>query len=469
MSHMGTTLLLLLVAIFPIIVRADVPASEFHVRREQLMRHLPDGIVLLHARSDLISSSQMYSFAFQQERSFYYFTGLESTLGAILAIDGPARESWLFVPPTLSGPAGSLEQAFVRPQFAKHLLIDHVVEWSEFVPYISRRVAQNPAPVLYVDDTGNWIFQEMPESNPPGLAPIEHPSELWKRALQARWPSAQISSASAIIASMRLVKTKAEIEVMRRVAKVSSAAVLAGLGAIQPGRSQREIEAEVIRECVRAGGEGPSFWPWILTGPVTALPNTLELVTDYHRKNRIMQATELGLVDIGCEVEHYGGDVGRTAPVSGRFSAEQREVWELLTRAFRAGLAAFRDGVTREKIISASIGEAKRLQSSLKTALAHKAILRLLGKEADQDWLLHGTGLECCERALTSETLRSGMIVAFEVRLPVDDQAFYLEDMLLITDSGHEVLTTGLPYSAEEIEAAMAKYKNRSRIVNGAQ
>jgi Xaa-Pro aminopeptidase len=240
---------------------------------------------------------------------------------------------------------------------------------------------------------------------------------------------------------------------MRRVGAASAAALKAGLAALSPGRPQREAEAAVVSACIAAGGEGHSFWPWVMAGENGAFPKPFESLVDYRHLNRRMAAGEVARVDVGCDVDHYKGDVGRTGPVSGRFDAGQRETWELLVGAYRAGLAVFRDGVKRDDVFAASLAEVRKSAPSLKTPLGKKAAEVLLGPEGLKWWGIHGVGLESAEGG--PEVLRAGMVVAFEPIFVADGQGFYLEDMIAVTRDGHEVLTKGLPYTAEEIERAV--------------
>lgn len=434
---------------------AETPASEFKARREQVMKRLPDGILLIHSRSIIKGEDQS---GFRQDPSFYYFTGLENTLSAILAIDGTAGESRLFLPARLSGLAVMMQHRQPKPNSAtaSQLMIEHVVGWDEFASYIDRRISANPNLIIYTD-TGGFFVQG--ESNPPGLAPIENPYLLWQRAIESRWPKITVRSASDIINELRSTKSATEIEAMRRVGKASARALLAGLGALKPDISQREVEAEVVRECLRSGGEGPSFWPWVMTGSNAVFPTPFISFADYRLLNRIMRAGELARVDVGCALDHYEGDVGRTAPVSGRFDPGQRETWELLVRAYRAGLAVIKDGVRAEDVIAASLREVERQRASMKTSLGKKATAELLSKTGAQFWQLHGVGLESAEPG--PKVLRAGMVIAFEPIFSVEGQGFYLEDMILITSDGYEILTRGLPYSADEIERAVVRNRTR--------
>lgn len=435
----------------------EIPPTEFRERRRAAMEQLPDGILLLHARSSLVNADQLGSHGFRQDANFFYFTGLGNLVSAILALDGTSKQTWLFVPTKLSGMGELVTNAYVQPgpDSEKRLLIDRVVDWNEFAAYLDGRLSQGVK--LYTDDNGAFMFQPSAESNPPGLAPVEDPLLIWRQALETRWPKATINSATAVVRQLRAIKSDAEVRVLRRVGAASTAALLAGVRAIRPGKTQRAVEAEIVRACILAGAEGPSFWPLAATGPNSAVPKYLEGLADYRHMNRVMRAGEVTHLDLGCDLDHYGGDVGRTIPVSGKFNPGQRETWEMLVAAYRAGLGTMRDGVTRDQIYQAGLEAIRKFQPTIKTPLGKRALELLLSKDGTKEWFLHASGVECCE--IGPELLKAGMVVVFEPSVTLDEQGFYLEDMVLVTKTGYEVLTPGIPYSADEIEKFMAGRK----------
>jgi Xaa-Pro aminopeptidase len=416
------------------------------------MRRTPDGILLLPSSAALVFPTD-FLHGFQQRPNFFYFTGLANAAGAVLAIDGPQKEAWLFVPEKLPGAGRRLRRALVPPgeKSAAALEIEHVVDRKELSAFLNRRQEASPGLLLYTSGAADS------HGFPLDLA-LDDPQAAWNHALAELWPEKQLRSADAILTEMRLVKSPAEIEVMRRVGKTSGAALRAGLSALRPGRPQRQAEAAVVSACIAAGAEGPSFWPWVMSGPNGAFPAPFESLADYRHLDRPMGAGELARVDVGCDADHYKGDVGRTAPVSGRFDAGQREAWELLVAAYRAGLALFADGARRDDVFAASLAEVRRHQPALATLLGRNAAKVLLGEGGLRFWEIHGVGLEGAEGA--PETLRAGMVVAFEPIFVVDGQGFYLEDMVRVTKDGYEVLTPGLPYSASEVERAVAAVRN---------
>lgn len=415
---------------------AGISPSEFKARRTELMRRFPDGIVLLHARADFYGWD---TFTFREDRSFYYFAG-GAYISSILALDGISRETWLFVPTKLSGTADTwVPRPAPGADSAARLGFEHVAPWEEFAPWIERRLASNPSPVLYVDDTVNWwgvpkIGRDIPESNPPGLDPIADAQLLWRQALERRWPGAKVKSASAVITEMRSIKSPAEIDRMRAAGKATTGAWIRGAIAIGKGDSPTQVVPEVVRGCIDNGAQGPSFWPLV--------QKSLE--------------GKLVVLDIGCDLDHYQTDTTRMVPASGHFSPEQKEAWEFYVAAYRAGLAAIHDGAGRVDVFQAMIRETDRRKGELKSELARRMAATILAKDGTKYWLVHSQGLRCCEAE--PEILRAGMIVAFEPTIMIEGQMLSIEDEALVTKDGYEVLAP-LPYDAAAIEQSMRPVK----------
>ncbi|HEV7397572.1 MAG TPA: M24 family metallopeptidase [Pyrinomonadaceae bacterium] len=242
---------------------------------------------------------------------------------------------------------------------------------------------------------------------------------------------------------------------LTRVAESSSTALRAGLVALRPGRRQREAEVDVVAACVRAGAEGISFWPWVMTGSQSSLTTAIQSLGDYRFLDRVMRAGELARVDVGCAQDHYEGDVGRTAPVSGRFDDGQREAWDMFVAAYRSGLDAIKPGRTDKDVLGAWRSEFQRRQPQLRTSFGKRTAEVALSPEGTRLWQMHGVGLASAEGFI--EVLVAGQVLAFEPILTVDGVGLYLEDMILVTPTGAEVLSKGLPYTSTEIEAAMRR------------
>ncbi len=381
----------------------------------------PDGLILVDARPEQAAVSEN---GFRQDKNFYYLTGLDA-FGAVLVLDAPKKESWLFLLEPTAEPLSGIEQ---------------VAALGEFPAFVNRRLREG---VRRLYDT--WA----------GPADTAHRAR--REELQRLFPRARWGSARATLEELRWVKSPAELAALRRVGWTTAAALRAAMRGVKAGRTQREVEAQALASCIQNGGEGHSFWPWVMSGPNSVYSAPLGAWADYHFLNRVMQAGEVVYLDLGCARDHYEGDVGRTVPVSGKFTPEQREVWDLLARAHQAARAAIRPGATQADVEKAYYGALRAAEPQVKSELARVALERQLKKAESGDTLLvHGVGLDAVERP--QKQFRPGVVLALEtiVTAPEHKQGFLLEDALAVTETGAELLTAGLPYTADEIEAFLS-------------
>jgi Xaa-Pro aminopeptidase len=412
-------------------------------RRQRAAAEFRDGILLLHASSELDPAAD----GFRQDPFFYYFTGLGNTVGAVLAIDGKSGESWLFLP---SNPPflrlGLQPEVQPGPEAAKRLGIEHVVDWSELEGFLASHAGQ--APPLYYGDEQSRVA-ELPANL---LSPKSPHAPIWLQIILQRWPTFEAKEAGERIGALMAVQSAEEIAVLRSAAKATVTAFMAGMHAIRPGVSQRSVEAVVESTCWSAGAHGSAFWPWAMAGENAVFPRPFTSLARYDHLDQNMRAGDLVRLDVGCEQDHYIGDLGRTVPVSGHYDDDQRETWNIFVAAYHAGVLALRDGATVDQIFDAWRAELLRHRASAKTVLARHAIDSWSDRKNAPYWQVHTTNLMAGRPV---GPLRLGTTINFEPIVSVDGQGFFLEDMYLITKDGADLLTPGVPYSAEDIEAAM--------------
>jgi Xaa-Pro aminopeptidase len=422
----------------------------------------PDGIILLHSAS---APKNWNETGFQQDSFFFYFTGLENLHDAILALDGVSKQSWLFVlPPTterqqrIAGALKGWDAAYLPTgEETQHLLsIDHVVPWEGFAAFIDDRCNSNRTCKLYLDQGGEGKMVAN-VSNPPGLSPIENPFVLWTAAIKAKWPDADVVDAAPIIKPIRAVKSPAEVALLKKAADYTDIGFRAAMAAIGPGRTHRQVEGAAVAAAMRAGADGPGMWPELKSGPVSGA-TIYQKFWDYHLQNRTLQPGETVLVDLGFNHELYMGDVGRTMPVSGRFSKDQAEVIDFMDEAYHAGLAVTHDGVGGDEVIKASIRYVNDHAHVLHSDLGQRAAAELLKPTV---WVLYTHGIDAVE-IFPVKVLHAGYTVAYGPEFNIDGVGFYEEDVSLITQNGHELINPALPYKAADIERSMARLK-RSR------
>jgi len=414
----------------------DAPAE----RRQRAATAFQDGIVLLHASS----ATEVAADGFHQEPYFFYFTGLENTVGAVLAIDGAKGDSWLFLP--------------ANPPFRKYGLVpeiqpgaansgfDHVVDWSELDRFMG---AHSSARLYYAEDESR--FAELPPSL---LSPKFPQAPTWLQIILQKWPALEVNESSKELQALMEVQNREEIGSLRSAANVTIIALMAGIEAIHPGASQRSVEAVVTKTCWDHGAHGGAFWPWAMSGVNGVFPRPFFSMVRYDHLDQPMRAGDLVRLDVGCEWNHYSGDLGRTVPASGHYDDAQRELWNIYVGAYKASAKLLRAGVRTEEVFEAWRKELLSHRDSAKSALAQHAIDLWSDRKNVPFWQIHTMNLVA---GFPRQPLREGVTVNYEPIASVDGQGFFLEDMYLITKDGAELLTPGVPYFADEIEAAMTR------------
>ncbi len=415
--------------------------GELRERRGALMSALPRALVVLAAEP---AAKAMEQPGWIQNPSFFYFTGLLEGTNAVLLVDAANSESVLFVGPAPSA-FGAPATDVALPADAtltERTGVDRVLPWDEFVPHVERRLRSGAR--LHLDTARRPV----PSGSPPGMPPLTDTANLWRHAMESAFPGQTIESAADAIATLRWKKSPREQEQMRRNALYSARALMRGMRAVRAGLPERHAEAAVVSACLEAGANGPSFWPWMQSGPNAHFDRLINSFHVYDNLNRVMQAGEVLRADIGCMAGGYGGDVGRTVPVSGRFEGEQAFIWDRLVGAYRAGIDAMRAGVALEDVGTAST---RHLEEALSrgdyTSPAERDILEAMASGID--WHIHGIGIESAEP--NTDVLEAGTVIAYEPMFVWGENAYYLEDMILITDSGADVLTAHVPTSAADI------------------
>jgi len=263
----------------------------------------------------------------------------------------------------------------------------------------------------------------------------------------------------------RLFKTAEELELLRRAARITREAHLECMRAARPGISEAELDALLEYTFRRRGSSGPAYTP-IVAGGVNAC------ILHYVENDQPLVDGELCLIDAGAEFDFYASDVTRTFPVNGRFSADQRALYQLVLDAQLAAIAHVRPGHTfvsvherTLEILCAGLLRLGLLQGTLAEVLAKESYRRFYMHRTSH-WLgldVHDCGAYQAEGR--SRALEPGMLLTVEPGLYVaeDDTTvearwrgigIRIEDDVLVTAQGCEVLTDGIPKTVDEVEAA---------------
>ena len=277
----------------------------------------------------------------------------------------------------------------------------------------------------------------------------------------------EIRDVRCLLDEMRLRKGPEEIALMRRAADIAAAAHVRAMRRARPGMHENEIEAEFLHEFRRQGAQAPSYSPIVAAGANAC-------VLHYLQNDAPIQDGDLLLIDAGCEVEGYASDITRTFPVNGRFSPAQREVYDLVLAAQRAALDAVRPGTAWDQPHEAAVRVLA--QGFIDLALVRGSLDQVLEAGDYKRFYMHRTGhwlgLDVHDagdykREGNWRPLEPGMVLTVEpgcyIR-PAQDipERFWnigvrIEDDVLVTAAGCEVLTTGAPKHPAEIETLMAE------------
>jgi Xaa-Pro aminopeptidase len=252
-------------------------------------------------------------------------------------------------------------------------------------------------------------------------------------------PNTNIENAFALVATQRMVKTSAEIDRMRATARLTSEAIVTAGARVAPGVDERGLEAIFEGACKKGGAQRLAFSSIIKSGPNSLWPWRV-LASHYNRRNRAMEAGDLVIFDVGCELDGYVSDVGRTLPVSGSFSTEQREILEMVTGIADAIIAAIEPGVTFHEL---------REVAQHAIPPEHRQYM-MVGS-----FYGHHLGLSTGDPSLLDAPLEPGMIFTVEPWYYNHDIeiAVFIEEEILVTPDGAEILTGMLPRTPAELEA----------------
>jgi Xaa-Pro aminopeptidase len=277
----------------------------------------------------------------------------------------------------------------------------------------------------------------------------------------------------AMLDEMRLFKDDSERATMQRAATISGQAHARAMGATKPGMFEYEIEAELLHEFRRNGAQYPAYTPIVASGANAC-------VLHYVANNAQCRDGELVLIDAGCELDSYAADITRTYPVNGKYSAPQRQLYELVLAAQSAALAAIAPGRRYSDVHDAAVKVLA--QGMLDLGLLDKNTFAsaddAIAERAHQQFYMHGTshwlGLDVHDagsyrdvhaEGKPSRPLQPGMVLTVEPGIyvrpaPGVPEQFHnigirIEDDVFVTVDGHAVLSSAAPKTIDEIEQAM--------------
>ena len=415
------------------------PAPEYAARRTALstaLRASGGGTFLSPAAAGVSEG-----FTFRQLDTFWYLTGLEVP-DAVVAINSATGLTTLYAPPR----DARFENASRRNDFpGRRLQADPALQTQSGLTDIRPRAQ-------FETDLASWVaggetLRVDPGSPGPAVpgeaGPVQPPSPLAHFAgwLARHQPSARITSAYHDVALTRMVKSPAEIALMRRSARLGVDGIAHAARFVKDGIDERGLEAELEAFYKRGGAARLPFASIIKSGPNSLWPWRI-LATHNDRRNRRMRDGELVIFDVGCELQGYVSDTGRTFPVSGRFTDDQRAILTMEVGVADVIIAAMRPGVT--------LGDVQRIAERAIPADARPYM-------QTGSFFGHHLGLSSGDPSVDDVPLAPGMVITVEPWYYNHhrDLSVFTEDVILITPNGHENLTGHVARTPADLEALM--------------
>jgi Xaa-Pro aminopeptidase len=435
----------------------SISKTEFARRRRNLLGLMePNSIAIIPSAGEQVRSRDT-GFPFRQDSDFYYLSGFDEPEAVLVLLPGrrhgqfvmfcrerdPEMEVWNG---SRAGPEGACERHGADDAFPIgdiDEILPGLLEGRTRVYYSMGRSPEFDQQIM------NWV------------------NRIRSKVSSGAVPPGEFTDLDHMLHDLRLIKSAAELRLMRRAAKITARAHLRAMRACRPGLFEYHLEAELHHEFAQGGARHTAYQTIVGAGENAC---TLHYVANDSK----LRDGELVLIDAGCELSYYASDVTRTFPVNGRFSREQRALYELVLRAQAAAIAEIAPGRHWNQAHDASV-------RVITEGLVALGILRgrvgsLIKKSAYRPFYMHKVGHwlgldvhDVGDYRVGDQwrVLEPGMVMTVEpgIYIAPDNSkvaakwrgiGIRIEDNVVVTDGGCEVITGDVPKTVEEIEAHMA-------------
>ena len=431
--------------------------QEMKSRRRELMARMEPNSIALLAAAPLCMRNNDAEYRYRQNSDFYYLTGFVEQNAVLALIPGrmqgeavlfceernKARELWSGV---LMGPEAACKQLGLDDAYP----IDDI---NEILPGLI--------------EGRERIYYAMGKDDR-----FDHQVMDWVKVIrrQARLGShlpGEFLVLDYLLHELRLFKSKSEIGLLEQAAKISAAAHRRAMTICRPGIMEYEMEAELMHEFIRNGCPAAAYNCIVAAGS--------NACTLHYTTNRAeVKKDDLVLIDAGCEYEHYASDITRTFPASGKFSPEQKAIYEIVLAAQEAAIAAVLPGNPWDTPHHVSV---KVITDGLvELGLLKGKSADLIGNGAYRDFYMHRVGhwlgLDVHDVGNYKidddwRLLEAGMVTTIEpgIYIAPDNTrvekkwrgiGVRIEDDILVTETGNRILSRGIPRTVAEIEQFMS-------------
>ena len=430
--------------------------QEFKKRRSALIEKIGDGVAVIFNAHEAIRNRDSH-YSYRSDSYFHYFSGFTEPQSVLLVLGGKFPKTILFCRNKnlemeiwngfIYGPKEAKEVFLFDEAYDINLLDDIALKEISGHEKIYYRIGQDALNDQKIND---WI------------------KVLRDKAIAGAQAPQTIEDISHIVDEMRLIKSDFEIDIMKRSAKIASLAHNRAMKFVKPQMYEYELEAEILHEFMSHGIRSPAYQSIVAAGKNAC---TLHYVDN----NSKIQDGDLILIDAGCELESYASDISRTFPANGKFSKIQKDFYQLVLEAQSAALSKISSNhhwnEPHEAALSVLIDGFKDF------GLCQGSHQEIYETGAYKEFYMHRTGhwlgLDVHDagdyKTFAKEwkqfqpgmtlTVEPGCYIRPSANIPKEfwNIGIRIEDDVLVTQNGYEVLTKDSPKTIESIEALMAK------------
>ncbi|ERH52755.1 proline aminopeptidase P II [Ectopseudomonas chengduensis] len=435
----------------------SIPKSEYARRRKALMAQMePNSIAILPAAPVYIRNRDV-EHVYRQDSDFQYLTGFPEPEAVMALI--PGREHGEYV-------------LFCRERDPERELWDGLRAGQDGA--ISQFGADDAFPIGDIDDIlpgliegRERVYYAIGSNQEFDHRLMEWVNHIRAKARQGAMPPNEFVALNHLLHDMRLYKSATEVKVMKEAAEISARAHIRAMQASRAGLFEYHLEAELDYEFRKGGAKMPAYGSIVAAGRNAC-------ILHYRENDAALKDGDLVLIDAGCEIDCYASDITRTFPVSGKFSPEQKAIYELVLKANEEAFKFIAPGrhwneahEATVRVITAGLVELGLLEGDVDELIASEAYKPFYMHRAGH-WLgmdVHDVG----DYKVGGQwrVLEVGMAMTVEPGIyiaPDNDKVakkwrgigVRIEDDVVVTKTGCEILTNGVPKTVAEIEALMA-------------
>jgi Xaa-Pro aminopeptidase len=434
--------------------QADFTKEEFAGRRTKIMEGIGNNAIALIQGSSGVAGFSV----FRQSNTFYYLTGLE-TAHAYLLINGKNKLTTLYLPHRDEGLEKGQGKVLSAEDYVlvKQLTGIDEVKAVEFLAadLVGSGLIRPPAPLLFAEfspaENGNdsrdeLLFAQARSASDPWDEQVARES-LFISKIRDRFPQFEIRDLSPTLDAMRTIKSAQEIEVIRKATQIAGLAIIEAMRSTQPGVFEYQLDAAAKYIFYLHGARGDAY-PSIIGGGTNAY------MGHYFHKTDVLKDGDLVLMDYAPDYKYYTSDVTRIWPVNGKFSNEQKELYNFIV-AYRDALFKYiKPGVTANEVLDGAA-------SDMKTYMADKKFVKPAHLKAVEQGISfrghfqHPVGMAVHDVGqVRGVPLKPGMVFTIDPMIWIHEERLYIriEDVALVTADGVENMSAFVPSRIEDVE-----------------